>query len=110
MEWLLIGIGDMLGTFLRFWLSQCFQSSYFGIGFINCLGCFLLGICQTMTVNSLFKNVLTIGFLGAFTTYSTFILLSATLAQNNLLHGFAYLFLQIILGIICLWAGYKLSF
>lgn len=109
MEWVWVGFGGMLGTLLRFWLSQQIQSSFLSIAFINCLGCSLLGIMQPFNVNIFLHKFLSVGFLGAFTTYSTFIFLSITLAQKHLFYGILYAISQVILAVICLWLGYKIG-
>ncbi len=79
---LAVGIGGFFGAVSRF-LMAGYAARLFGAGFpygtlvVNVLGSFLLGFLSKffldkMVVNELLRVGLTIGFLGAFTTFSTF--------------------------------------
>lgn len=78
---LLIVFGSA-GTLARYWLQGWVQFRT-GAGFpsgtlaVNLIGCFLLGAVGQFALNHLsvtpeWRVALTIGFLGAFTTFSTF--------------------------------------
>jgi len=75
MDYLLVAVGGSLGAILRFslakWIGNRFGTSFpFGTFVINVVGSFLLGFTFFMDESiSLFFNI---GFLGAFTTFSTF--------------------------------------
>ena len=78
---LAIALGGVLGTLARGGLMSLFSASSvrfpWGIWIINCLGClalgWVLGAGQRLGwVHGELKNFATIGFLGAFTTFSTF--------------------------------------
>lgn len=79
---ILIAVAGAMGTVSRYGLSQ-FTHSILGKGFpwgtliINVVGCFIIGLLATLFADS---NILskelqlaaTVGFLGAFTTFSAF--------------------------------------
>ncbi|MBI4464825.1 MAG: fluoride efflux transporter CrcB [Acidobacteria bacterium] len=79
---LLLIVFGSLGTLTRYGLQGLIQE-HTGAGFpagtlsVNLLGCFLLGIVVRFSLQSLWispewRTALTLGFLGAFTTFSTF--------------------------------------
>ncbi|MEA3337393.1 MAG: fluoride efflux transporter CrcB [Chloroflexota bacterium] len=80
---LFIGLGGFMGANLRFLAGVFFDTRYGHLGFpigtliVNIVGCFLLGFIATLLEERLigFPNarfLVTIGFLGSFTTFSTF--------------------------------------
>lgn len=78
---LIVGLGGSLGAIARYTLGGWAQRK-FGIGFpygtffINVSGSFLLGLFATLALRSAWNEqwrlFLAIGFLGAYTTFSTF--------------------------------------
>lgn len=73
----LVGIGGFFGAISRFrlgtTLSRRFPSSIpYGTLTINLLGCFLLGILMKYHASDNWKLLIGTGFMGAFTTFSTF--------------------------------------
>ena len=91
---LIIGSGGFLGAILRYFVSgyaQRLSGSYsFPVGTlaVNLIGCFIIGLMSKMTEDlGLFsietRMFLTIGFLGAFTTYSTFGYETLNLLRDN---------------------------
>jgi CrcB protein len=85
--------GGAFGTAMRFWLSGFLASRYgetFPVGtlVVNISGCFVIGFFNTLTgpegvffTSSLTRQVVMIGILGGFTTFSSF-----SLQTLNLLH------------------------
>ena len=82
MTYLLIGVGGLLGANARY-LASTWAANRFGTAFpigtflINATGSFLLGLVLTLVAdrfgdNSTARLVLATGFLGAYTTFSTF--------------------------------------
>ncbi len=88
-----IFIGGAFGAISRYFLSNILFSGPKGILICNLLGCFVIGIIFTI-MNSKFYlskdviNFITIGFLGSFTTFSTF---SLNIYQLYLDKQFLYL-------------------
>jgi CrcB protein len=77
-----ISIGAVLGANLRYWVgdwaAQRFGSSFpYGTLLINLSGSFLLGLIVSMSMENFIidprlRLLLTIGFLGSYTTFSTY--------------------------------------
>ena len=114
---LIIGSGGFLGAILRYVVSgyaQSLSGSYsFPIGTltVNLIGCFIIGVMSKMAEDlGLFsietRMFLTIGFLGAFTTYSTFGYETLNLLRDNeWLYAMIYVGLHLFLGIGAVWVG-----
>lgn len=86
MDYVLVAIGGSLGALLRFslskWIGNRFGTSFpYGTLVINIIGSFLLGFTLFMGEGiSLFFKM---GFLGAFTTFSTFGYEAYSLLENR---------------------------
>ena len=83
MNILLVGIGGALGSISRYLLGTWVQSQSKSIGFpfgtltVNLMGCFVIGfLAELAEVRGAFtpesRALLFIGFLGGFTTFSSF--------------------------------------
>ncbi len=83
MPYLLVGIGGFLGANARFlvgtWIGSTFGTRFpLGTFVVNISGCFLIGILGTVILERLVARpeqvqlLLAIGFLGAYTTFSSF--------------------------------------
>ncbi|MEC9298087.1 MAG: fluoride efflux transporter CrcB [Gemmatimonadota bacterium] len=79
--WIFVTVGGATGALARYWVSGWVDETFAGffpLGtlVVNVLGSFLLGFgMQTMEavpVSAEVRTMLTIGFLAAFTTFSTF--------------------------------------
>ena len=79
--WIFVTVGGATGALARYWLSGWVDETFAGffpLGtlVVNVLGSFLLGFgMQTMAAvpgSAEVRTMLTIGFLAAFTTFSTF--------------------------------------
>jgi CrcB protein len=110
-----VAIGGFFGAMARYYSSQWFARRFpsrfpYGTLFVNLLGSFLLGILAGgkwgTTVTLLFGT----GFMGAFTTFSTFKIESLQLGrQKNWKILTFYLALSYIFGILLAFVGYKLG-
>lgn len=67
----LVAIGGFFGAIARFLLSKQFPQ-FWGTFIVNVLGSFCIGLCLHLAINSELYSLIVIGFLGAFTTFSTF--------------------------------------
>ncbi|HZI88301.1 MAG TPA: fluoride efflux transporter CrcB [Pyrinomonadaceae bacterium] len=117
---LLIGSAGFIGTLSRYWLSGLIAKRYgetFPLGtlVVNLVGCFLVGMLfyllqERFMVNQTMRTVVMIGFLGGFTTFSSFELQTFTLLQNGEF-GLAALNagLSNLIGLVFVWAGYTLG-
>ena len=90
---LLISLGAILGANLRYWIGG-WATGRFGTSFpygnliINLTGSFILGFFMTVAVNRLlldprWRALVAIGFLGSYTTFSSYTLESMNLILDN---------------------------
>lgn len=105
-----IAVGGLTGALLRFsvanavyrWLGRGFP---YGTLAVNLLGAFLLGLFVE-TLTGPWRPLILTGFLGAFTTFSTFALETFYLIeQGRLLRALINLIGSILLGILAAWGG-----
>jgi CrcB protein len=116
---LFVGIAGLAGTLLRYWLSGFVARRYgetFPVGtmVINVLGCLLAGAIFNLTeerflMNPTLRTVILIGFLGGFTTFSSYGLQTFTLLRDGEF-GLATLNVAVsnVLGLFMVWLGYGL--
>ena len=113
---LFVALGGALGSVARFLISKATQSVCtlsFPIAtlIVNVLGCFIIGLLYSIfernaTIDSNIRLMLTVGFCGGFTTFSTFINESFNLIGNdNFVVSAIYIGLSVVLGFIGVWLG-----
>lgn len=89
-----LGFGGFFGAISRYLLSDYVQNLLKNTGFpygtlaVNIIGCFTLGLLNQLAVSrgildDQTRLFLMVGFVGAFTTFSTFSVESANLFQNG---------------------------
>ena len=110
MQWLAVALGGALGSMARYALSTwIFQVSSHKFPYatltVNVLGSFVMGILFVVIVERAalpqeMRSLLMIGFIGAFTTFSTFSLDALGLWQNG--HLFMALIYTLATVILCL--------
>jgi fluoride exporter len=115
----LIGLGGLLGTLLRYWLSQAIDershSSFpYGTMIVNLAGCFAAGFLfhflgQTIISPDLRLAIFT-GFLGGFTTFSAYALQTLVLTQSSMLSlAVVNVLASNALGLAMVWLGAGVS-
>ena len=118
-SYLLIALFGAFGTVARFSVIQItpkFFQTVFPIGtiIVNLLGCFLIGLVsgildtKFISIDENFKNYITIGFLGGFTTFSSFSQDFFNLINNSsYLLSFGYIFVSVFFGLLMFYIGDK---
>lgn len=112
---LLIGVGGFLGANLRYWLGG-WIAERFGVLFpvetmlINVGGSFLLGLFMTLALHFTWhpewRQTIAVGFIGSFTTYSTYEYESFRLIQEGQWErALLNLFGSLVLGLLAVMAG-----
>jgi len=80
-KYLVVGLGGFIGANSRYILGQWAAAKWgsafpYGTFIINITGCFILGLFATLTArfawNDNLRLLIAIGFVGAYTTFSTF--------------------------------------
>jgi len=113
---ILLALAGAVGTLLRYGLAGLVHrmngvSFPWGTLVVNICGCFAAGLLWTVfetrwPVSSQVRTVVLIGFLGAFTTFSAYILETGEMARSAAWGlAAANLFLQNALGLVALFAG-----
>ena len=115
-----IAAGGALGSVARYLINvsplhRLFEKFPFPTFFINVTGSFAIGFLLILFTDKLqvsdnFRFAVMVGFLGAFTTFSTFELeIWGLVKENQFLTAFLYLFLSVALGFAGVIAGASLA-
>ncbi len=120
-ELLLVSIGSFFGGGVRFMVSKYIQAvvgMMFPLGTmaVNIAGCFVIGLLSGlnwkggMLMQPATKLLLTTGFCGGFTTFSTFMNEGTSLLKNgNTMMLSLYVFGSIALGFVAVIAGQQVA-
>jgi CrcB protein len=114
-----VGLGGFLGANARYWLGGWVVAK-FGTAMpwatltINVSGSFLLGLISTLLAERhgappALRLLIPIGFLGAYTTFSTFEMETWTVARTDAPRAWLYVALSVILGLAAVAAGIRLG-
>ena len=117
---LIISLGAALGANARYWISV-WAARHLGVAFpydtffVNVTGSLALGFLIGLTSERIpitpeVRLLLAVGFLGAYTTFSSFAVESLTLAQNSgNWHALLNIFANNLVGLGCALAGMYLA-
>ncbi len=112
----MIGLGGALGAIARYQIALSIQSRLptafpWGTFVVNITGCFVMGAVTTllserMGINENWRYLVPIGFIGAYTTFSTFELETfRVMTQGTALVGAANVVASVVVGYVALWVG-----
>ena len=113
---LTIAIGGALGALARYWLNAFVATRWptnfpLGTFIINITGSFVIGFFLTFAIvhydlNPHWRLFIAVGFLGAYTTFSTFEYETLKLIEEgHLPTALFYVLSSVIVGLIAVWAG-----
>ena len=115
LKYVVVGIGGFLGAIARYALGTYIGSRYgvrfpLGTFIINVSGSFLIGLILTLlartTASAYWRYLIPIGFIGAYTTFSTFEYETLRAIQDGqLMTGFLNIALSLVIGFVAVWAG-----
>jgi len=112
----MVGLGGFLGSIARFWLGSYITYRIgarfpFGTFVINISGSFLIGLIVTLLGEHAHWNpnllyFIPIGFIGAYTTFSTFELEAfRSVRTGDALLALLYVVLSVTVGFVAVWLG-----
>ncbi|BBH53270.1 fluoride efflux transporter CrcB [Fluviispira sanaruensis] len=116
MSFFYIGVFGMLGVYCRYFsgflINKIFSSPFpMSTFLINVSGSFLIGFFYVLSVEKLhisheLRLGIMVGFLGGFTTFSSYTLEAVKLLEEGkLMYAFSYLFLSPFVGVILTFLG-----
>ena len=119
LKYIAVGVGGFAGAITRYAIGVYIGSRY-GVGFpygtfvINVSGSFLVGLILTLlartTASPYWRYLLPIGFIGAYTTFSTFEYETLQAIQDGqLVTGLLNVTLSLIVGFGAVWLGSALG-
>lgn len=116
---LLVGVGGFVGSVARYLVAILFSTQIssvfpFATLTVNIVGCFLIGILFALSdrgnvLSPEWRILLTTGFCGGFTTFSTFSYESLRLMQDGeYLYLAAYVLISVFIGLTATYLGIAL--
>ncbi len=113
-----LAVGGSLGTISRYyagiWVANATGARTPGTFLVNVLGSFLIGLFLTLSVERSWSSALVIlvavGFLGGFTTFSTFTWQTYELLQSGeISQAMLNITGSVVAGMLAVWAGATLA-
>jgi fluoride exporter len=115
-KYLVVGVGGFLGAIARFWVGGYISDRMgtrfpYGTFVINITGSYVIGLTVTLLAERVhwsanWRYLIPIGFIGAYTTFSTFELETfQSMRDGELLFAFLNVFLSVFVGFIAVWLG-----
>jgi CrcB protein len=115
-QYVMIALGGAVGAIARYllalWVQQRISGSFpLGTFVVNVSGCLVMGMVMTLlterlSVSANWRFLVPIGFIGAFTTFSTFEFETFRAIENGgWLVALSNILLGVIVGFVALWLG-----
>jgi CrcB protein len=119
-KYLMIAAGGALGSIARYWVGTTVASRttprfYFGTFVVNMTACLIIGFSLTWLgertgINPAWRFLIPIGFVGAYSTFSTFEYEMFTALQGGaFVMAALYVSLSVLLGLLAVWLGVWLA-
>jgi fluoride exporter len=116
MKYLMVGFGGGLGSILRFWVGSYVSGKMgtrfpYGTFLINCTASFLIGLIITLLAekahwNPNLRYLIPIGFIGGYSTFSTFEYETFRVMQDGELWlALVNVGLSVVVGFFAVWLG-----
>ena len=116
LKYLMVGLGGCLGSILRFWLGSYVGGRLgsrfpYGTFVINVTGSFLIGMILTILAEKTqwspnWRYLIPIGFIGGYTTFSTFEYETFRLVQDGqMVTAMLNVVGSVVIGFAGVWAG-----
>jgi CrcB protein len=116
MKILVVAAGGSIGAVSRYlvstWAAERFGANFpYGTLIVNVIGCFIIGMFMTMTterfiVNPYWRLLITVGFVGGLTTFSSFSYETFRLLEDaDMIMALYNIILNLILGFLATWIG-----
>jgi fluoride exporter len=115
-KYFFIALGGALGSLARYWVGTAVASRMgtkfpYGTFVINVTACVIIGFILTLLgtrteLNPAWRFLIPIGFVGAYSTFSTFEWeIFTSLQTGAFLIGSSYVVLSLIFGLVGVWGG-----
>ena len=120
MAYLAVAFGGALGALSRYWMYNAFdklaenQFPYVTL-VINVIGSLLIGVAFVLLlernlISPEWRNVISVGFLGAFTTFSTFSMdAMGLLEQGQISLALIYIVASVVVCLLAAWLGLSVT-
>ena len=120
MNFILVFIGGGIGSIARYFVTTIAKNFTnidfpFGTLIVNIVGSFLMGIVTALIVSKIIANsesmrlLLAVGFLGGFTTFSSFSMETFTLIEKHeIFYAIVNIVANVTFGLLAAYLGFKL--
>jgi len=117
---LLVAVGGGVGSVTRYLVSNLLAARWgsefpYGTLIVNVIGCFIIGIFMTLIterimVNPYWRLLITVGFLGGLTTFSSFSYETLKLVgDGNIYYAIYNIGFNLLVGLVATWAGISVA-
>jgi CrcB protein len=115
-KYVLIAVGGALGSLARFWVGSAIANRFgtkfpYGTFVINITACLIIGLSMAFLgrrpeLNAAWRFLIPIGFVGAYSTFSTFEWETFSNLQTGAFFvAGLYVLLSLFLGLVAVWCG-----